>query len=87
MIFQPYRIPFYNYTQLTLREIGRCFQNMVVNVEKKFELVSYMADIEKGIIEKTLNKNENNVSKISRELSISRQDLQYEIKKYKITLR
>ncbi|MBZ9606638.1 hypothetical protein G9F73_002140 [Clostridium estertheticum] len=60
---------------------------MVVNVEKKFELVSYMADIEKGIIEKTLNKNENNVSKISRELSISRQDLQYEIKKYKITLR
>ncbi|MBU3093133.1 helix-turn-helix domain-containing protein [Clostridium sp. CF011] len=60
---------------------------MVVNVEKRFELVSYMADIEKGIIEKTLNKNENNVSKTSRELSISRQDLQYKIKKYKITLR
>ncbi|MBW9150316.1 helix-turn-helix domain-containing protein [Clostridium sp. CM028] len=60
---------------------------MVVNVEKKFELVNYMADIEKGIIEKTLNKNENNVSKTSRELSISRQDLQYKIKKYKITVR
>lgn len=60
---------------------------MVVNIEEKFELVSYMANIEKGIIEKILNKNENNVSKTSRELSISRQDLQYKIKKYKITLR
>ena len=60
---------------------------MVVNVEKKFELASYMANIEKKIIEKTLNKNENNVSRTSRELSISRQDLQYKIKKYNITLR
>ncbi len=53
----------------------------------KFELGTYMANIEKEIIEKILSKNDNNVSKTSRDLSISRQDLQYKIKKYNLNLR
>ncbi|MBZ9634841.1 helix-turn-helix domain-containing protein [Clostridium sp. FP1] len=60
---------------------------MVTSSEGKFELGTYMANIEKEIIEKTLKKNHNNVSKTSRELSISRQNLQYKIKKYNLDLR
>lgn len=62
-------------------------QNMIANLDGKFELDSYMADIEKAIIEKILKKNENNVSRTSRELGISRQDLQYKIKKYNLNLK
>nr|MBK5236524.1 hypothetical protein [Clostridium sp.] len=36
------------------------------------------------IIEKTLNKNNYNVSKTARELNISRQNLQYKIKIHRI---
>jgi arginine utilization regulatory protein len=61
-------------------------QNMVLDIDGKFELDSYLADIEKAIIDKILKKNKNNISKTSRELSISRQDLQYKIKKYNIDL-
>ena len=43
-----------------------------------------MSDIEKTIIEKILKKNDYNVSKAARELSISRQNLQYKIKIHKI---
>ncbi|MGH4122049.1 MAG: helix-turn-helix domain-containing protein [Clostridium sp.] len=59
---------------------------MVITSDGKFELGTYMANIEKEIIEKTLKKNHNNVSKTSRELSISRQNLQYKIKKYNLNL-
>ena len=43
-----------------------------------------MSNIEKEIIEKILKKNNYNVSKTARELSISRQNLQYKIKIHKI---
>lgn len=59
---------------------------MIKHLDEKFELVSYMANIEKGIIEEVMKRNSNNVSKASRELSISRQDLQYKIKKYNLNL-
>ncbi len=49
-----------------------------------FDLEDYMSDIEKNIIEKILKKNNYNVSKTARELSISRQNLQYKIKIHKI---
>ena len=54
---------------------------MVINLDEKFELNSYISNVEKQIIEKTLKKNENNISKTSRNLGISRQDLQYKMKK------
>ncbi|MFT5872728.1 MAG: transcriptional regulator with PAS, ATPase and Fis domain [Clostridium sp.] len=57
---------------------------MMTNLNEKFELNRYMDNIEKEIIEITLKKNENNVSESSRELSISRQNLQYKIKKYNL---
>ncbi|MBU3143902.1 sigma 54-interacting transcriptional regulator [Clostridium sp. CF012] len=49
-----------------------------------FHLENYMSGIEKSIIEKILKKNDFNVSKAARELSISRQNLQYKIKIHKI---
>ncbi|MBU3191673.1 sigma 54-interacting transcriptional regulator [Clostridium bowmanii] len=58
--------------------------NIIKNKEANFDLESYMSDIEKTIIEKILKKNNNNVSKAARELSISRQNLQYKIKIHKI---
>ncbi len=54
------------------------------NKDGNFDLESYMSDIEKNIIEKILKKNNYNVSKTARELSISRQNLQYKIKIHKI---
>ena len=52
--------------------------------DDKFDLEGYMINIEKNIIKKILKKNNFNVSKTARELSISRQNLQYKIKTYKI---
>lgn len=60
---------------------------MVINLDEKFELNSYISNVEKQIIEKTLKKNENNISKTSRNLGISRQDLQYKMKKYNLILK
>jgi len=54
------------------------------NSDGCFNLESYMSDIEKSIIEKILEKNDFNVSKTARELSTSRQNLQYKIKIHKI---
>ena len=62
----------------------RCLQYMSTNLDEKFELKTYIASIEKSIIEKALKKNDYNISKASRELSISRQDLQYKIKKHNL---
>lgn len=57
-----------------------------INVElkefKNISLQSYLESIEKSIIEKILIKNDYNISKSSKELQVSRQNLQYKIKKY-----
>ncbi|MEG1255446.1 sigma 54-interacting transcriptional regulator [Clostridium sp.] len=47
-------------------------------------LNEYIDTVEKNIIEKIYLKNSNNVSKTSEELKISRQNLQYKLKKYKL---
>jgi arginine utilization regulatory protein len=59
-------------------------QDIISNEDGNFDLENYMCDIEKAIIEKILKKNNYNVSKTARELSISRQNLQYKIKIHKI---
>ena len=59
-------------------------QDIISNKDGNFDLEDYMSDIEKNIIEKILKKNNYNVSKAARELSISRQNLQYKIKIHKI---
>lgn len=58
--------------------------NMAVDLGGKIDLEIYMADIEKSIIQKELKKNENNITRTARKLNISRQDLQYKIKKHNI---
>ncbi|WP_253203532.1 sigma-54 interaction domain-containing protein [Clostridium estertheticum] len=58
--------------------------DVLSNLDVKFNLECYMSNIEKEIIEKILKRNNYNVSKAARELSISRQNLQYKIKIHKI---
>ena len=58
--------------------------DIVPNKDGTFDLEDYMCNVEKTIIEKILKKNNYNVSKTARELSISRQNLQYKIKIHKI---
>ncbi|MBU3159664.1 sigma 54-interacting transcriptional regulator [Clostridium frigoris] len=58
--------------------------DVLSNSDGKFDLEGYMINIEKDIIKKILKKNNFNVSKTARELSISRQNLQYKIKIHKI---
>jgi arginine utilization regulatory protein len=58
--------------------------DIVPNKDGTFDLEDYMCNVEKTIIEKILKKNKYNVSKTARELSISRQNLQYKIKIHKI---
>lgn len=58
--------------------------NIISNKDGNFDLEDYMSNIEKNIIEGILKKNNYNVSKTARELSISRQNLQYKIKIHKI---
>lgn len=60
-------------------------QDIISNTEGSFDLESYMSNIEKNLIKKMLKKNNYNVSKTARQLSISRQNLQYKIKIHKIT--
>ena len=47
-----------------------------------FNLKLYIDDIEQVIIEETLRKNDYSIKKTSKELHISRQNLEYKIKKY-----
>ena len=61
-------------------------QDIIANKDGNFDLEDYMSDIEKNIIEKILIKNDFNVSKTARELSISRQNLQYKIKIHEIII-
>ncbi|SDE17649.1 sigma-54 interaction domain-containing protein [Sporomusa acidovorans] len=60
--------------------------NIVANVAGKINLDGFMTDIEEAIIQKILRENNNNITKTSRSLNISRQDLQYKIKKYGIDI-
>jgi arginine utilization regulatory protein len=60
------------------------YQDIVLNSDENFNLENYMNSIEKTMIEKILKKNNYNVSKAARELSISRQNLQYKIKIHEI---
>jgi arginine utilization regulatory protein len=70
-----------------------CFGNkrnsiMAGTVEESFKgqvpLNEYMDNIERSIIEKSYKENNNNITKASEELKISRQNLQYKLKKYKL---
>lgn len=51
---------------------------------EKIDLPLYVDNIERKIIKSILAKNNFNISKTSKQLNLSRQDLQYKIKKYKI---
>jgi PAS domain S-box len=51
---------------------------------ENFDLEKCMDNTEKKIIEKVLEKNNHNISKTSRQLNVSRQNLQYKIRKYNI---
>jgi len=64
----------------TSGEIYESINNMII--DETFDLERYIVNIEKSIIDKTLRKNDYNISKTSRQLNISRQNLQHKIKKY-----
>ncbi|WP_346929827.1 sigma 54-interacting transcriptional regulator [Clostridium sp.] len=70
-----------------------CFGNKInsvveVTAEEGFRgdisLNEYIDNIEKNIIEKSYQNNNNNITKTSEELKISRQNLQYKLKKYEL---
>jgi arginine utilization regulatory protein len=70
-----------------------CFGNKINSVvdtaveegfNGEFPLNEYIDNIEKGIIEKSYKKNNKNITKTAEELKISRQNLQYKLKKYKL---
>ncbi len=70
-----------------------CFGNKINSVvevtsEEGFRgdipLNEYIDSLEKNIIEKSYKKNNKNITKTSEELKISRQNLQYKLKKYKL---
>lgn len=70
-----------------------CFGNKInsvveVTAEEGFRgdtpLNEYIDSLEKNIIEKSYKKNNKNITKTSEELKISRQNLQYKLKKYKL---
>lgn len=60
-----------------IRKIGHNFDNYDCITE-------YLEDIEKEIIENQLTSNFKNVTKTAKDLGISRQSLQYKIKKYEV---
>ena len=55
-----------------------------INEFKEFSLENHLNSIEKQIIQETLKKNEYNISKAAVYLKISRQSLQYKIRKHKL---
>ncbi|KZL90749.1 sigma-54 interaction domain-containing protein [Clostridium magnum] len=62
--------------------IYKSINNMII--DEDFNLERYIIGIEKSIIDKALKKNDYNISKTSRQLNISRQNLQHKIKKYNL---
>lgn len=54
----------------------------IVGLNENQSLPDYLEEIEKTIIENSLNDNKNNVSQTAKQLGIKRQTLQYKMKKY-----
>lgn len=54
------------------------------NLNSSFNLEQHISSMEKEIIKKVLTENNDNISKSAKKLGISRQTLQYKIKKYRI---
>lgn len=80
-----------NHKHFETRILNKCsnkayldVNRLEINEDESFDLDKYITSIEKSIIEKTLQENDNNISKTSRQLKVSRQSLQYKIKKYNI---
>jgi arginine utilization regulatory protein len=70
-----------------LSEVYREVNNFNIDENGNLDLEKYMENIEKEIIEKALIKNKYNITKTSKQLNISRQNLQYKIKKYNMFIR
>jgi arginine utilization regulatory protein len=66
------------------KSISGLYEDVSIGSLEKFDLEKYMDNVEKGVIKKVLKKNNYNVSKASRELNVSRQNLQYKLKKHNI---
>ncbi|KAJ49594.1 arginine utilization regulatory protein [Clostridium tetanomorphum] len=72
------------------RIFNNCFEESNIdninnlNIDENFDLEKYISNIESTIIKKVLNCNNHNISKASKQLNLSRQSLQYKIKKYSI---
>ncbi|MBV7271551.1 sigma 54-interacting transcriptional regulator [Clostridium sp. PL3] len=59
--------------------------NFNIDENQDFDLEDYIDNIERDVIEKILKKNNYNISKASKQLNISRQNLQYKMKKHNIS--
>lgn len=66
------------------KSISGLYEDFNIDNCEKIDLEKYIGSIEKNVIEKMLKKNNYNVSKTSRQLNISRQNLQYKLKKHNI---
>ncbi|WP_342590186.1 sigma-54 interaction domain-containing protein [Clostridium muellerianum] len=66
------------------KSISGLYESFSIDNCEKIDLEKYIGSIEKNVIEKVLKKNNYNVSKTSRQLNISRQNLQYKLKKHNI---
>ncbi|AWI06305.1 sigma-54 interaction domain-containing protein [Clostridium drakei] len=66
------------------KSISGLYEDFNIDNCEKIDLEKYIGSIEKNVIEKVLKKNNYNVSKTSRQLNISRQNLQYKLKKHNI---
>ncbi|AKA67245.1 sigma-54 interaction domain-containing protein [Clostridium scatologenes] len=66
------------------KSISGLYEEFNIDNCEKIDLEKYIDTIEKNVIEKVLKKNNYNVSKTSRQLNISRQNLQYKLKKHNI---
>lgn len=58
------------------------FEKLDMDLSKGVSLKTTIESLERQIIKKALEKTENNISKAARKLKITRQSLQYKIKKY-----
>lgn len=66
------------------KSVSELYENVTIDSYEKFDLEKYVDNVEKNVIKKVLKKNNYNVSKASRELNVSRQNLQYKLKKHNI---
>jgi len=67
------------------KSLGKTYESSNnIDTDGEFDLDKHMTSIEINIIKSVLKKNNYNISKASRQLNISRQNLQHKIKKYNI---